>query len=1265
MNFRIFLTTLLVLSSIKGKSQCLYYIGTENVGGTEFFFSKLNLEDCSDSIIFKINNANVLTQISDIAVCPDGNFYVTGNDPIGFNHFAQINMMDSTLTIVSDIPTTSNSLTCNAEGILIGGSAFGLFTYDTNTGDTGSLGFLGWGLSGDLTFRNGELYGTTFSNEFIHIPIDDLTETSVVFEYPIDPQLSAWGVVTDVISCDSMNTYITATNAHIAGIQDTLNQIYEIDPIQQTATLLCETALTITGACTPREFLASDCSIAIDLDIDDSSGASGSDFISTDIFCSTNDSIPVADLDARYYSGYFTDSLCIRLLAPAPDGIMEYLRINNTAGLSSNGTNTHKITLYPNNPFDINITNENLQNALQSIFWHNDASEPTAGIRTVEVIAFASGGRQDTAYAWFDVPNWAQAGLDTTIVLCENSPITNLESFLSTNADMGGDWSPLLASGTSLFNPTTDQPGTYFYTVGNGGCPDDSASILITLTPPPVFTLGNDTSLCAGNSLLLTIDTPPPTEIIWQDGTTTSYLEVDAPGIFWATATNSNQCSWQDSILITQADTFRVIQQATPCLFETVEWEGLSFSMDTSLCLTFNSVEGCDSIRCLEVTYQTPDSLLINASICPGGSYTIGNMTFTGQGEFLVMLPSNTGMCDTLAILTLSETSLPDPTLIDTMICPGATYDFLGTQVSNPGVYHDTLQTTGGCDSIITLTLAHWPLPSFDLGSDTALCAGSSITLTTNVPGAVSTIWQDGSIQSEFEASTPGIYWVEISNSNQCTWRDSITISPADTFRITQEAHPCAGDLFSWEGLNFTTDTSFCLLYNSYQGCDSLRCLNLEFRQTDSIFIQSTICEGDSFILENTSFYLSGLYSVTIPGSGTNCDTTAILNLEVLPTVPQTQLDSSICQGATFDFNGQILSSPGDYSDTLKTSTGCDSIVILHLSNWPNPVSPIITGDSLICTGQTASISTSGFNTYSWSNGLTSSQIDVTDAGLYSVTVSDTNGCASVGQFEVNMVYPPEFQWVYENPACYGDSTGWIELEIINGGSAPFLYQINQTGFTASPVFENLPAGSYSILIKDSYTCPYEYTIQLQNPVDWNISIFPDTLILLDGQPGNLEAIINTPGAFSFQWTPDMHLTCATCSNTTVSPGFDSLTYIIHVTDSLGCIQFDSVLVFVEKAIKGYYAPTVFNPESEGVNRYFTLFLDPDYFQETNLLRIFDRWGELLFESRNILPSGINGAWDGYYSNKMMPPGVYVWYAELKSINGDIKYISGSFTLIY
>ncbi|MEZ4917718.1 MAG: hypothetical protein R2792_01335 [Saprospiraceae bacterium] len=113
-----------------------------------------------------------------------------------------------------------------------------------------------------------------------------------------------------------MNTYITVTNTQVLGIQDTLNQIYEIDPIQQTATLLCETALTITGACTPREFLASDCSIAIDLDIDDSSGASGSDFISTDIFAvqMTPFQLPTW---TRYYSGYFTDSLCIRLLAPA------------------------------------------------------------------------------------------------------------------------------------------------------------------------------------------------------------------------------------------------------------------------------------------------------------------------------------------------------------------------------------------------------------------------------------------------------------------------------------------------------------------------------------------------------------------------------------------------------------------------------------------------------------------------------------------------------------------------------------------------------------------------------------------------------------------------------------------------------------------------------------------------------------------------------------------------------------------------------------
>jgi gliding motility-associated-like protein len=57
--------------------------------------------------------------------------------------------------------------------------------------------------------------------------------------------------------------------------------------------------------------------------------------------------------------------------------------------------------------------------------------------------------------------------------------------------------------------------------------------------------------------------------------------------------------------------------------------------------------------------------------------------------------------------------------------------------------------------------------------------------------------------------------------------------------------------------------------------------------------------------------------------------------------------------------------------------------------------------------------------------------------------------------------------------------------------------------------------------------------------------------------------------------------------------------------------------------------------------------------------RIFDRWGDIVFESKE-LPI----VWDGVFNNKNVLPGVYVYLLKLKSINGEIRFLSGDFTLI-
>src|SRR5690606_30513021 len=79
------------------------------------------------------------------------------------------------------------------------------------------------------------------------------------------------------------------------------------------------------------------------------------------------------------------------------------------------------------------------------------------------------------------------------------------------------------------------------------------------------------------------------------------------------------------------------------------------------------------------------------------------------------------------------------------------------------------------------------------------------------------------------------------------------------------------------------------------------------------------------------------------------CDSIIILNLEIEP-ISNDTLYQSICMGETYNFNGEIISQQGMYSDTFQNQYGCDSVITLDLSILPNEYTPL---SVQICEGQT------------------------------------------------------------------------------------------------------------------------------------------------------------------------------------------------------------------------------------------------------------------------------------------------------------------------
>ncbi|GAB4494034.1 MAG: hypothetical protein OHK0019_19330 [Saprospiraceae bacterium] len=799
------------LSPVRGQS--FYYVRQDV--NSNYYLGIFDLKTCKDSIILTINTLNVpnLTSIRDIAISPIGDIYLSVTAS-GDRYIVRLDMLTNTLNIITNLPYPCSSLTCDGNGVLYAASGFGLFTYDLASGVGVDHGPVNFQPAGDLTFRDGKLYCTTALNDLVEVNIQNPDMSQVVFTYQLPSHLLAWGVVSFVESCDSTTTYITVTKVNdIGGPIYSINQVYSVDITNQSVDFICDTPGPILGAATPNEFLASDCSIRLDLDADNSSGAPDSNYLALPL-CPGSSLVAAADTDATFYSGYRVDSIRARLLSPAPDAPLEYLTAQAPGSVSVAGQGTSWLTLSATPNTALPVANADFQNALRSLQWHNDAMPFTPGPRTVEVVAFASNGLRDTAYAFIPVPQPVNAGRDTSLALCADTAPFDLASVLETGISSGGIWSPPTSAGNSVFSPQNDADGVYNYLVSNGVCPADTAVVSVNVLPLPVFSLGNDTAFCAGETLTLAA----PGIAIWQDGTSALTYTLDQSGLYWAELTAPNGCRWRDSVAISVNQPTVSQLFATSCFGKPYVWNSQSFTSDTSVCTTYTAANGCDSLNCLNLTFfylylsldtsacsgqtlswlgqtfsqpglyldtllyngclhavtvnlalQPPDTTQVAATICDGESYNLGGQTFSVAGQYAVTFQTAQG-CDSVALLSLTVQQ-PAQVEIAAGLCPGGTYVFGNQVLGLPGIYQDTF----GCDSVVTLTLSLLPAPQPQITGAAAVCPGAEATLTVD-GGFDAYEWPDGSTGFSFDAGA-GEHSVTVTDANGCTGADTFFVA--------------------------------------------------------------------------------------------------------------------------------------------------------------------------------------------------------------------------------------------------------------------------------------------------------------------------------------------------------------------------------------------------------------------------------------------------------------------------------------------------------
>ena len=453
---------------------------------------------------------------------------------------------------------------------------------------------------------------------------------------------------------------------------------------------------------------------------------------------------------------------------------------------------------------------------------------------------------------------------------------------------------------------------------------------------------------------------------------------------------------------------------------------------------------------------------------------------------------------------------------------------------------------------------------------------------------------------------------------------------------------------------------------------------------------------GSGFTNENSLINLSiGIYNVTVEDAN-NCQ--EILSIEVnelelvldtnIPTVtPPSCFDSfdgsvqfEVANGTApflFDYhdgNGFVSTNiftglnSGTFNVTFQDAAGCMGDTLVELTP-PPPLVLEINITNVSCFGAEDGVAivqaSGGVGNYAYFWNDPEKQIESTavelDAGTYTVTVLDGNGCMI--EDDVLITQPPELSVSVVNVddvLCFGDSTGAVTVEGF-GGNPPFSYSVDGLSFQSDTTLTNLMAGNTEIFILDQLGCMASTNVTISQPAQLVVDAGEDVTVEL-GFPADLRTFsfpLFRP--VTYQWSPETWLSCLDCPNPEAVPPWTT-NYVVTITDEDGCSARDSVTVFVLKQ-RPLYVPNAFSPNGDGINDYFTVFGGPAA-RQIQTMRVFNRWGALVFEGQN-LPLNIESfGWNGMFKGEIMRPDVFAYYIVVDFIDNETVQLEGDITIL-
>ena len=363
---------------------------------------------------------------------------------------------------------------------------------------------------------------------------------------------------------------------------------------------------------------------------------------------------------------------------------------------------------------------------------------------------------------------------------------------------------------------------------------------------------------------------------------------------------------------------------------------------------------------------------------------------------------------------------------------------------------------------------------------------------------------------------------------------------------------------------------------------------------------------------------------------------------------PQTYTDSGLYQIAL------IINNSGCFDTSYHSLT-------VHGLPFINPTPK----ETKICLGSSVQLQANGGDQYVWlpNSNLDNASIASPIASpehttIYTVNVTNLYSCVASDSLKVNVVLPFE---VVTPPKLYECMGSTVQL---TASGADIYTWINGTGLSntqiSNPLAQTDTTTLYTVVGYDNLGCFSDTASILVEPVSLPTVTAGPNITVPAGSILNLEAI-SSSDAVSWSWSPETYLSCVNCV-ATISKPRAPITYFITATNKYGCVATDSIIIQIYCAKSLVNIPTAFTPNGDGINDKFNIL--GNGINRVNHLLIFGRWGEKIFEKNNFDNNDQSSSWDGTYKGQMMPPGTYVFMAELVCDLGEVYTYKGTITLI-